>query len=111
MTNNGSDRSQLAAMAKKTKEPLDTDKLDVVANRGYSNSTEIPACDQASITVTLPKPLTYTAKAEVRFGKQDFAMSRTRMFTSPRQAIASSTNSYDHWYLIRSRSANGRSSH
>jgi hypothetical protein len=29
-------------------------------------------CDQAGIAVTLPKPLTSGAKAEGRFGKQDF---------------------------------------
>ena len=59
-------------MAKKTKKVLDTDKLDVVADRGYFNSTEILACDQAGITVTLPKPSTSTAKAVGRFGKQNF---------------------------------------
>jgi hypothetical protein len=31
------------------------------------------ACDQAGITVTLPKPTTSGAKSEGRFGKQDFA--------------------------------------
>ena len=72
VTNKGSDRSQLAVMAKKAKEVLDTDKLDVVADRGYFNSTEILACDQAGITVTLPKPSTSSAKAEGRYGKQDF---------------------------------------
>jgi hypothetical protein len=30
------------------------------------------ACEQSGITVTLPKPLTSGAKAEGRFGKQDF---------------------------------------
>jgi hypothetical protein len=72
VTNKGSDRSQLAVMAKKVKDVLDIDKLDVVADRGYFNSTEILACDQAGITVTLLKPSTSTAKAAGRFGKQDF---------------------------------------
>jgi hypothetical protein len=30
------------------------------------------ACEQAGITVTLPKPMTSGAKAQGRFGKQDF---------------------------------------
>ncbi len=47
-------------------------ELDVVADRGHFKSTEILACDQAGITVTLPKPSTSTAKAAGRFGKQDF---------------------------------------
>ena len=38
---------------------------------GYFNSEEIRACEEAGITVTLPKPMTSNAKAEVRFGKQD----------------------------------------
>jgi len=46
--------------------------LDVVADRGYFNSLEILACEQAEITVTLPKPMTSGAKADGRFGKQDF---------------------------------------
>ncbi|HEX6495487.1 MAG TPA: IS1182 family transposase [Acidobacteriaceae bacterium] len=72
VTNTGSDRSQLAKIASQTKEVLHTDQLDVVADRGYFNGTEILACDQAEITVTLPKPMTSGAKADGRFGKQDF---------------------------------------
>ena len=72
VTNLGTDRSQLSPMAKKTKAALETDKLDVVADRGYFNSEQILACDQAGITVTLPKPLTSGIKAKGRFGKQDF---------------------------------------
>ncbi len=35
MTNVGSGRSQLSAKAKQTKAALETDTLDVVADRGY----------------------------------------------------------------------------
>jgi hypothetical protein len=72
VTNTGSDRSQLAKMASQAKEVLHADRLDVVADRGYFNSPEILACEQADITVTLPKPMTSGAKADGRFGKQDF---------------------------------------
>ena len=51
---------------------LGVEKLDVVADRGYFDSEEILACDRAGITVTLPKPMTSRAKAQGRFGKQDF---------------------------------------
>ena len=51
---------------------LGADKLDAVADRGYFNGEEILACEQAGITVTLPKPMTSGAKSEGRFGKQDF---------------------------------------
>jgi transposase len=72
VTNVGSDRSQLASTATAAKEVLDADKLDAVADRGYFNGEEIKACDDAGITVTLPKPMTSGAKSEGRFGKQDF---------------------------------------
>jgi transposase len=72
VTNTGSDRSQLANVALQAKEVLGADRLDVVADRGYFNSPEILTCDQAGITVTLPKPMTSTAKSDGRFGKQDF---------------------------------------
>ena len=58
VTNDGTDRSQLAHVAKKTKTTLDVEKLDAVADRGYFNSEEILACEEAGITVTLPKPMT-----------------------------------------------------
>jgi transposase len=72
VTNTGSDRSQLAKVASRAKEVLGTDHLDAVADRGYFNSPEILACEQAGITVTLPKPMTSGAKSDGRFGKQDF---------------------------------------
>jgi transposase len=72
VTNTGSDRSQLAKMASQAKEVIEANHLDAVADRGYFNSTEILFCEQADITVTLPKPMTSGAKADGRFGKQDF---------------------------------------
>ena len=70
--NTGSDRSQLAKVASQAKNILGADHLDAVADRGYFNSPEILACEQADITVTLPKPMTSGAKSDGRFGKQDF---------------------------------------
>lgn len=72
VTNSGSDRSQLSAMAKQAKAALKTDKLDVVADRGYFKSEELLACDKAGIAVTLPKPMTSGSRAKGRFTKQDF---------------------------------------
>jgi transposase len=73
VTNSGSDRAQLANVAKQAKAVLETETLEAVADRGYFNSPEILACHEAGITVTLPKPLTSGAKSDGRFGKQDFA--------------------------------------
>jgi transposase len=72
VTNVGSDRAQLARVAKETKATLQADRLEAVADRGYFSSEEILACDQAGITVTLPKPVTSGIQAKGRYGKQDF---------------------------------------
>ena len=72
VVNEGTDRSQLSPMSQKAKAELETDTLDVVADRGYFNGDEILACDRAGITVTLPKPLTSGVRAKGRYGKQDF---------------------------------------
>ena len=72
VTNSGSDRAQLANMGQQAKAALGVDRLEAVADRGYYSGEEIKACDDAGIAVTLPKPMTSGAKAEGRFGKQDF---------------------------------------
>ena len=72
VTNVGTDKSQLSAMAEKTKAALETDALDVVADRGYFNGAEILACVEAGITVTLPKPQTSNNRSKGRFVKPDF---------------------------------------
>lgn len=58
VTNSGSDRAQLANMARQAKAVLKTETLDAVADRGYFSSPEILACHEAGITVSLPKPMT-----------------------------------------------------
>ena len=72
VTNVGTDRSQLSSVAKQAKATLDVENLDAVADRGYFSSEEILACENAGITVTLPKPITSGLIAKGRFGKQDF---------------------------------------
>ena len=72
VTNIGSDRAQISGMAMKAKAVLETDRLDVVADRGYFSGEEILASEQAGVTVTMPKPMTSRAKTAGRFGKEDF---------------------------------------
>ncbi len=72
VTNVGTDRHQLANMAGQAHDEMAVETLDVVADRGYYEGGEIVACEEAGITVTLPKPMTSGAKAAGRFGKQDF---------------------------------------
>jgi hypothetical protein len=72
VTNIGNDRSQLANMSEQARQATGIEKLAVVADRGYFSGEEVLACDQAGIVTYVPKPLTSGAKADGRFGKQDF---------------------------------------
>ena len=72
VTNVGTDRHQLSNMAEQARTEMGVETLDAVADRGYYTGEEIRACEEAGITVTLPKPQTSGAKAAGRFGKQDF---------------------------------------
>ena len=72
VTTVGSDRSQLAHVAKQAKEILQAETLDVVADRGYYNGDEIRACEQAGIDAYLPKPKTSGNKAKGLFDRSAF---------------------------------------
>jgi hypothetical protein len=56
--NVGNDRGQLARMSKQAEEVLVVDKLEAIADRRYFDGEEILACEEAGISVTLPKPMT-----------------------------------------------------
>ena len=68
----GSDRQQLSAMAGKARDAMGVKRLEVLADRGYFSGEEIVACEAIGVTPSVPKPLTSGAKADGRFGKQDF---------------------------------------
>jgi transposase len=72
VTNVGSDRRQLARMAKQAKSALGADELSVVADRGYFKSDEIRDCEEAGITTYVPKPLTSPNRAKGHFGRDAF---------------------------------------
>ncbi len=72
VTNIGNDRSQLSTMAKKAQAATGVRELTAIADRGYFKGEEILACEAAGVTPIVPKPLTSGAKADGRFGKQDF---------------------------------------
>ena len=71
-TARGYHRSQLADTALQAKAASGDEDLTVLADRGYFSGAEILACEQAGVTPYVPRPLTSSAKAEGRFGKQDF---------------------------------------
>src|SRR5512139_1265929 len=72
VTNTGSDRRQLARMAKQAQEIMPGQELQAIADRGYFYGEEVLACDQASITAYVSKTMTSEAKAEGRFDKTNF---------------------------------------
>jgi len=77
VTNTGHDKTQLSSMAKKAKEALDTEHMEVIADRGYFESEEILACEEAGIAVTLPKPQTSNNRLRGMFIKADFRYAAT----------------------------------
>jgi transposase len=72
VTNIGHDRGQLSRMAALAQAEMGAPALDVLADRGYFSGEEILACGPLGVTPYMPKPLTSGAKADSRFGKQDF---------------------------------------
>jgi transposase len=72
VTNECHDRYQLSNMAGQAKEAMGVEALEALADRGYFTGEEILACGPLGVTPILPKPLTSGAKADGRFGKQDF---------------------------------------
>ena len=59
-------------MAGQAKAAMGVEALDVLADRGYFDGEEVLACEALGVTPYVPKPLTSGAKADGRFGKQDF---------------------------------------
>ncbi len=72
VTNAGNDRAQLAPMGRQAQEAIGRTQLTVLADRGYFSGRQVLACKEAGMVPYVPKPLTSGAKAENRFGKQDF---------------------------------------
>ena len=84
VTNVGHDRTQLSSMAKRAKQAIGTEALEVVADRGYFKGEELRACEQANITTFLPKPQTSGNMAKGLFGKRDFIYdAETDEYTCP----------------------------
>jgi transposase len=68
VTNVGHDRGQLSKMSERAQDATGHDAL----TQDYFKGEDILACQQGGMTPYVPKPLTSGAKAEGRFGKQDF---------------------------------------
>jgi transposase len=66
------DRNQLTSISGKAKAAMGVERLDVLADRSYFAGEEILACEAIGVTPYVPKPRAGNARAEGRFGKQDF---------------------------------------
>jgi transposase len=54
VTDEAADNRQLLPMASTSKDVLDVDKLEVIADAGYSNGEQLDACESQGITATVP---------------------------------------------------------
>ena len=94
VTNVGTDKSHLANMANQAKAALEAENLEAFADRGYFKGEEILACDEAGITVTLPKPQTSEAGSrKAVLASRTSATWLSRTFTSALPVRSSPTTS------------------
>jgi hypothetical protein len=66
VTHVGTDRDQLASIAKQARTAIGAQALTVVADRGYFKGEEILSCQEAGITAIVPKSITSKAAAGQR---------------------------------------------
>lgn len=74
--NTPSDRSSLAPMARQAQEVLQAEKLEVVADRGYTNAEQIKQCHESGIAAYVEEPKTSANKKLGLFTKDDFIYDR-----------------------------------
>ena len=72
VTNVGNDRSALSPMAQKARAAMGTEKLTVIADRGYFSGEQILKCERSGINALVPKSVTSNNRAKGLFDKRDF---------------------------------------
>lgn len=72
VTNHVTDRALLSKMAIRAKEALGVEKLDVLADMGYYDGSEVKRCVENGITTYIPKAITSANTKLGLYGKQDF---------------------------------------
>jgi hypothetical protein len=72
VVNEVTDQGQLSTMAKKAKETLGVESLEVVADRGYYNGEEVKTCEESGMTVYVPRPNNSSNLKRGLFTKKDF---------------------------------------
>ena len=72
LTNEATDLHQLHPMAQQAKEILGVDHLDVTADKGYYNETQIAQCEQSNISCYIPEQEKSQNKALGLYTDRDF---------------------------------------
>ena len=72
VTNAVSDRRQLTRMARQAKTALQTESLNVLADRGYYSGQELRSCEQNDIVTYVPNSATSNNKAKGQFDRSEF---------------------------------------
>lgn len=72
VTNLGHDRTQLANMAFQSREALEVEDMEAIADRGYYKGPEILKCVEVGITPSVPKTMTSDNKSKGLYDKRDF---------------------------------------
>jgi transposase len=70
VTNECNDQQQLLSMARKAKEVLGVEEIEVVADKGYSHGEQVSECEKEGITAYIPQKR--TASKEGFFSKDEF---------------------------------------
>lgn len=98
VTNQFNDHNQLSPMAIAAKQAMGVDKLDALADRGYSKGEEVLACDEANIDSYVPRPVTSNNKAKGLYEKADFRyIVEDDEYECPAgERLQRRTNTYDH---------------
>ncbi|OAP50466.1 transposase, partial [Sinorhizobium americanum] len=84
VTNLGSDRAQLSAMAEKARDATGCEEVTVLADRGYYNGDEVLACEGTGILPIIPKTRTSGNAKRGLFTVADFIYdAETDRYTCP----------------------------
>lgn len=73
VTNEGTDRRQLAGVASQAKETLAVERLEAVADQGYYNNADVSLCVEANITPYISQADTSANTPRGLYAKKDFA--------------------------------------
>lgn len=84
VTNDATDKEWLAPIAIESQNVLDGAALDVVADRGYSSTSQIKTCVEQQITPYVPRPHTSANEKHGLFTKENFRYdAATDTYTCP----------------------------